>query len=117
MHYHLRGVISFLTKNPDDRTQINDVTAARELAITAYNDYSYIPLFEFRCDNVVDKGTRFNANPRFSQEMYLYEENVPSTYQDSPQGFWRASYGAIAAANQVLADLDRIEPQGLTLMP
>lgn len=108
----LAGCNKFLDQNPDDRTQINDVTAARELAITAYNEYSYIPLFEFRCDNVVDKGTRFNANPRFSQEMYLYEENVPSTYQDSPQGFWRASYGAIAAANQVLADLDRIGATG-----
>lgn len=108
----LMGCNKFLDKAPDDRTQINDVETAKELAVTAYSEYSVIPLFEFRSDNVVDKGTRFDIRPRFAYAIYEYDENVPSTYQDSPQGYWRASYGAISAANQVLSDLDRIQATG-----
>lgn len=102
----------FLSQSPDDRTQINDVEAAKELGVTAYNEYSFVPLFEFRSDNVVDKGTRFDLSSNKDPYMYLYEENVPSTYQDSPQGVWRASYNAIATANQVLADLERTNATG-----
>ena len=38
----------FLSQAPDDRTQINDVPAAKELAVTAYPEYHYAPLFELR---------------------------------------------------------------------
>ena len=102
----------FLSQEPDDRTQINDVKAAKELATTAYCEYSYIPLFELRSDNVVDKGTRFPVGTNFLPNIYLFDGSVPSTYQDSPQGFWRSSYGAIAAANQTLFDLNRTRATG-----
>lgn len=110
--FTLSGCNQFLDQSPDDRIQIDDVLTAKELVVTAYNDYNYIPLFELRSDNVVDKGTRYHIFPNFISSIYLFEENVPSTYQDSPQGFWRASYKAIAAANQALSDLDRIGTSG-----
>lgn len=102
----------FLSQAPDDRTQINDVPAAKELAVTAYPEYHYAPLFELRCDNVADLSSRLSPFNSFDENMYLYEETVKSTYQDSPQGYWRSCYEAVAAANQVLYDLDRVGAKG-----
>ncbi|MDO5036368.1 MAG: RagB/SusD family nutrient uptake outer membrane protein [Porphyromonas sp.] len=103
---------NFLSKEPDDRTQINDITSAKELAVSAYVDYSYVPLFELRCDNVGDMSSNLGAFNNYTPAMYFFEEVVPSTYQDSPQGFWRSTFAAVAAANQVLFDLDRIGATG-----
>lgn len=108
----LVGCNKFLGQNPDDRTQINDVDAARELAVTAYPQYHYAPLFELRSDDVGDKSSRLSPLFPFQTNMYLYDETVKSTYQDSPQGYWRSCYNAIGAANQVLKDLDRIGATG-----
>lgn len=102
----------FLSQSPDDRTQINDVEAAKELGVSAYIEYHYAPLFELRSDNVGDLSSRFNPFNNFDANMYLYDETVLSTYQDSPQGYWRSCYNAIAVANQALYDLDRIGATG-----
>lgn len=101
------GCNRFLDHDPDDRAQINSVEAARELAVSSYNGYSAVPLFEMRCDNTSDKGRLRNVYRRQQEDMYLFREYSSSTSQDSPEGFWRESYYAIAHSNQVLYDLKR----------
>lgn len=110
--FALAGCNKFLSQNPDDRTQIDNITIAKELAVSAYIDYHYAPLFELRSDNVGDISSRFPPFNNFDTNIYRFDESVPSTYQDSPQGYWRSCYYAVATANQVLFDLNRIGATG-----
>lgn len=100
---------SFLSHDPDDRTKITKPSEAAELAVSAYSDYSTVPLFEFRSDNVMDKGKIRNLSRQWSAEMYKYNEYVSNTTQDSPEGVWREYYKAIGHANQALLDLSKMD--------
>ena len=106
------GCSKFLSQNPDDRTQINDIESAKELAVKSYMDYSFVPIFEIRSDNSVDKGSRANLAKIWHPDIFKFKEFATSSYQDSPQGVWRASFEAVAHINQVLYELQRIGAQG-----
>lgn len=101
---------SFLSHDPDDRTKITNASEAAELNVSSYSEYSTVPLFEFRSDNVADKGKLRSEYNRSSTTEYLYKEYVSSITQDTPEGLWREYYKAIGHANQVLLDLSKMDP-------
>lgn len=104
----LTGCNKFLDKAPDDRTQLDDIATIKELVTSGYPEYSYVPIFELRSDNMQDKGHRTGSATPTNKEMYEWAEVVQSTYQDSPQGYWSDSYRGIAAANQALRSLSEL---------
>ena len=53
----LGGCESFLSKVPDDRTQITDVEAVKALLVSAYPEALYLMMGEVMSDNADDKGS------------------------------------------------------------
>lgn len=102
------GCNKYLDKAPDDRTQLTDIATIKELITSGYPDYAYAPIFELRSDNMQDKGNRIGSPNPVERQMYTWEEVVQSSYQDSPQGFWRDSYSGVAAANQALRSIEQL---------
>ena len=102
----LTGCDSFLSHEPDNRTQLNTGEKIAELLVSAYPEANYMTFCEAMTDNVslhpgaVSENT--NTNP------YRWE-NVEDTEQDSPEFYWNACYSAIAAANHALEAIAQSE--------
>jgi starch-binding outer membrane protein, SusD/RagB family len=98
----LAGCDDFLSKEPDNRTKIDNAEKLSELLVSAYPEANYMTFCEAMTDNVSPHlgGTANNVN----QDPYFYLEPT-QTEQDSPEYYWAACYNAIAAANQALESI------------
>lgn len=97
------GCDDFLSKQPDNRTEINTVEKITELLVSAYPEANYITFCEAMTDNVSERPGGF-ADPT-NRQPYLWED-VSETEQDSPEFYWQACYASIAAANHALEAID-----------
>lgn len=102
---------SFLSKNPDNRTDINSKEAVKAMLASAYPDWSYVWFTELMSDNVTDVGPVAPYNDVTTKQSYNWEY-VDSETQDTPTGYWNAAYLAIAHANTVIEAIDRMVADG-----
>lgn len=102
----LLGCDDFLSHEPDNRTEINNVEKITELLVSAYPEANYITFCEAMTDNVSEQIGGF-TDPTNTQPYFW--EDVSETTQDSPEFYWQACYSAIAAANHALATINEAE--------
>lgn len=100
------GCKKFLEHAPDDRTQIDNPDKVAELLVSAYPHANYITFCEAMSDNAQDKGTSGrddeNALP------WQYKDQNRTDY-DTPTMYWAGCYKAIAAANEALAVIEKMD--------
>lgn len=96
----------FLDEVPDNRTEIDSKVKAQELLVSAYPKGAIETLGELMSDNVTDNGPLYGFYNRSIEEYYRWENVTPIT-QDTPYYIWNYCYNAIAAANHVLAYVER----------
>jgi starch-binding outer membrane protein, SusD/RagB family len=95
---------NFLSENPDNRVELNNVEKAAQLLTNAYSNGSYA-FTEWMGDNVsLTTGTFLLPEHR---QLYHWED-VTSINQDTPPYFWNSTYDAIAHSNEVLAVIDNL---------
>lgn len=97
----------FLDTMPDKRTEIDTPEKVRDILVSAYPNYTSMPLFEYMSDNYDDNGDGYNYSYNIVNEAYHWEDII-ETDQDSPSGIWRQTYAAIAAANQALVAIEEM---------
>ena len=118
---------SFLDKEPDERTTIDEVDKVIQLFIASYPDANYGWVCELSSDNVMDlnsvhlpaspnaeqKGTHYNltSSGRQDDEMFRFEPVKSSTSSDTPASLWTGFYAAINSVNEGLLALDNIARQ------
>lgn len=97
----------FLSEVPDNRTQLDSAVKIGELLVTAYPIYAYAPFTEIMSDNVWDSGESIGViDYHRSQFKWELEERIS---QDSPSAYWDGCYEAIAAANEALEAIQKID--------
>jgi hypothetical protein len=104
--YLVGGCESFLSKVPDDRTQITDVDAVKALLVSAYPESHYMMIAETMSDNADDKGSYLVTSAAVGIEETYFWKDVTVEYQDTPAFYWADCYSAIAAANHALESMD-----------
>ncbi len=95
----------YLDTMPDNRTEINSETKIEELLVSAYPSNDYLLVSEMMSDNVDDYGTDNPNTDKFADQVYAWQD-VTESDNESPESFWGALYGAIAAANHALQGID-----------
>lgn len=102
----------FLSKNPDNRTDINSEEAIASLLVTAYPDYTYVWFTDLMTDNITDVGPSAPYTSVDARQLYTWS-TVSSEWQDTPTGFWNESYYGISVANTALEAIDRLINEGV----
>lgn len=111
LHIALGGVLilsscsDFLDTLPDNRTEIDSADKMAKLLVSAYPTTTYILLTEMSSDNAMDNGISYDLIGQQQEEAYLWKD-VTAESNDSPKMLWDAHYNAIAAANQVLQQIE-----------
>src|SRR5262245_24233432 len=93
------GCKKFLEQSPDNRAVLNTPEKVSQLLATAYPQANYMAFCESISDNATDKG--IGGLDRTATDPYYFKD-VADDQEDSPEWYWDACYGAIAAANQAL---------------
>jgi len=114
---------NFLDKNPDLRATIDTPEKVRLLLVNAYSDASASALMEFSSDNIVDNnapdatGHTKSLTPlsKLYDEIFAWEDVVSTNQQDSPNYLWNGHYMAIAACNQALEAIEKLEAEGIDM--
>lgn len=110
----------FLDKEPDMRTEIDTKQKVRLLLVSAYTEGNSGAIMEFSSDNIIDlnapdkAGHCMKLNPldKMYDEIFAWKDVRSSGEEDSPKYLWDAHYTAIAAANQALKAIEKLEAQG-----
>lgn len=110
----------FLSKNPDERMELDTPEKMQMLLVSGYTQGNYAVMGELSSDNYVDNnapnstGQRYNLAEfeRMDNEIFAWEPAVSSDQQDSPSNNWQGCYHAIACANQVLQRVAELEAEG-----
>lgn len=102
----LASCSDYLDKMPDDRATVDTPEKASQLLVDAYPAQSVGYMMEMASDNVLDNGAQYTNRPN---QDYMYRwQPIETTGNDDPYYIWNTHYSAIAAANQVLASLDKL---------
>ena len=110
----------FLSKNPDNRVELETSDQMQMLLVSAYTTGNLAVMGELSGDNYVDnnapneKGNRYNLAEfeRMDNEIFAWEPAESSDQQDSPASLWEGCYHAIACANHVLERVAEMEAEG-----
>lgn len=102
----------FLSEVPDNRTQIDTPEKISELLVAAYPNATYFEIAETMSDNVFDTEVKTTTSQK-NEQSFNWEMQTEIDL-DSENGFWTASYAAIAAANQALESIAKLgNPESL----
>ncbi|WP_303036561.1 RagB/SusD family nutrient uptake outer membrane protein [uncultured Muribaculum sp.] len=111
----LTGCDDFLDTMPDNRATLNNEEKITKMLVSAYPDSEYLYVAELMSDNTDDIGGPQNPyTHRWAEEIYAWKDETEKR-NSSTENFWSASYGCIAAANEVLQALDKIGELSPTL--
>ncbi|MCF6408094.1 RagB/SusD family nutrient uptake outer membrane protein [Chitinophaga filiformis] len=102
------GCRKYLEQAPDQRTQLNTVEKVAELLATAYPQADYATFTEAASDNAADKGSGGTVSEEINTNPFFFRDVTERT-QGSPNYYWNACYGAIAAANQALDAISKAD--------
>ncbi len=114
---------NFLDKNPDMRATIDTQEKVRLLLVSAYTDADASAICEFSSDNIIDNNSpdatghvnSLNPLDKMYDEIFAWEPVVSSDQQNSPKSIWDGCYSAIAACNQALQAIEKLEAEGKNL--
>ncbi len=105
----------FLSTLPDNRTQADTQTKIAQLLVSAYPNANYSVLAELSSDNFVDNNAilpvNLAAQDRMHDEIYAWTAVASSTEEDSPSYVWENCYAAIAAANNALKAIEKLQTE------
>ena len=110
----------FLSKNPDNRVELNTPEQMQMLLVNGYTYGNIALMCELSSDNIVDNnapnslGQRYNLPEygRIDNEIFAWEAAESDNAQDSPTMLWEGCYHAIACANHVLERVAEFEAEG-----
>lgn len=113
----------FLEKNPDMRATIDTQEKVRLLLVSAYTDADASAICEFSSDNIIDNNSpdatghvnSLTPLDKMYDEIFAWEPVVSSDQQNSPKSIWNGCYGAIAACNQALQAIEKLEAAGTNM--
>ena len=114
---------NFLDKNPDMRATIDTKEKVRLLLVSAYTNANAGAICEFSSDNVIDNNSPDEYGhcnsllplDKMYDEIFAWKPVVSSDQQDSPKYIWDGCYSAIAACNQALKAIEKLEEQGINM--
>lgn len=102
----------FLSKSPDNRTNLDSPAAVSELLVSAYPESTYSGFLEAMSDNAGDKG--------LGQYVVEYQPNTNSYFWkdensdgESATDYWNGCYAAIAHSNQALKAIEEASDKEL----
>ena len=98
----------FLDTMPDNRTTMDSGDKIADLLTNAYPIGNDILVNELMSDNTDYYGATNPNGNRFGDEVYFWQD-VMETPNDGPENFWLYQYQSIAAANEALVDIDKLE--------
>ncbi|MBF1073852.1 MAG: RagB/SusD family nutrient uptake outer membrane protein, partial [Prevotellaceae bacterium] len=98
----------FLDTMPDNRTTMDSGDKIADLLTNAYPQGNDILVNETMSDNTDYYGATNPNGNRFGDEVYFWQD-VMETSNDGPEYFWLEQYQSIAAANEALVDIDKLE--------
>lgn len=98
----------FLDTMPDNRTTMDSGDKIADLLTNAYPTGNDILVNEMMSDNTDYYGATNPNGNRFGDEVYFWQD-VMETSNDGPEYFWLEQYQSIAAANEALVDIDKLE--------
>jgi hypothetical protein len=101
----------FLSKNPDNRADLESPGNIATLLVSAYPQFSHRWFAEVMSDNVTDVGPGDAADAVQIRQAY-YWEKIDTENQDFPDGYFFSCYGAIASANHALDAIQKLEKEG-----
>lgn len=110
----------FLNTPTDSRVELDSNEKLRMLLVSSYPSRSYAWPCEIMSDNMVDNNAadddwvRYNlsAYDKGDDEMFRWEVCVNNTDSESPSDIWEGNYQAIAGANAVLEQIEKLEAAG-----
>lgn len=108
------GCNDFLDKNPDDRTDINDVEKVQALLVNAYPQRTFAGMIETRCDGMIDYGSTLDGSQMNSYfnvtigSFYWDPYSITETGSETYEMYWSAAYASIAASNHALVAIDNL---------
>ena len=113
----------FLDKNPDMRASIDTKEKVQLLLVSAYTNAHAGIICEFSSDNIIDNNSPDKTGHMYSllpldkmyDEIFGWYPVVSSDQQDSPKYIWDGCYSAIAACNQALKAIEKLEEQGINM--
>lgn len=119
----LLGACEFLDKNPDMRATIDTKEKVRLLLVSAYTNANAGVLCEFSSDNIIDNNSPDSYGhcnsllplDKMYDEIFCWKAVVSGEQQDSPTYVWDGCYSAIAACNQALDAIAKLEAQGIDM--
>ena len=103
----------FLDTMPDNRTTMDTEDKIADLLTNAYPEGNTILVNELMSDNTDYYG---NTNPngtRFGDEVYFWKDVMESS-NDGPEVFWLEQYQSIAAANEAIVDINKLEKTNIS---
>lgn len=98
----------FLDTMPDNRTTMDSGDKIADLLTYAYPIGNDILVNEMMSDNTDYYGATNPNGNRLGDEVYFWQD-VMETSNDGPENFWLYQYQSIAAANEALVDIDKLE--------
>ncbi|MDF2514913.1 MAG: hypothetical protein K0R59_209 [Sphingobacterium sp.] len=93
------GCNKYLDKEPDMRAELNTMDKIKRMITSSYPGYNYLAMAEYYSDNVEDKGVGDREEP--VSTLYAWKDVIDDS-DDTPTGYWKSCYSAIAAANHAL---------------
>lgn len=101
---------SFLDEVPDKRAELDTPEKCAQILISAYPTALPIMMCENMSDNVDDNGPNYPMyyDAEIIQGSYFFED-YNSSGNDSPSLIWQHAYIAIAAANQALEAIEKLD--------
>ena len=103
----------FLDTMPDNRTTMDTEDKIADLLTNAYPEGNTILVNELMSDNTDYYGSTNPNGTRFGDEVYFWKDVMESS-NDGPEVFWLEQYQSIAAANEAIVDINKLEKTNIS---
>ena len=103
----------FLDTMPDNRTTMDSGDKIADLLTNAYPQGNDILVNETMSDNTDYYGATNPNGNRFGDEVYFWKDVMESS-NDGPEFFWLGQYQSIAAANEAIVDINKLEKTNIS---
>lgn len=102
----------YLSKNPDNRLELDSEEKIRKVLISAYPESSYFFLTEMASDNTEENASSAHSPLNLGQEQAYRWEDVVGDEIDTTYDVWRKYYYAIQTACAAIEAINKIADEG-----
>lgn len=103
----------FLDTMPDNRATLDNEEKIKSILVSAYVDHEVAWVNELSSDNCDDYGPNNPNTNRWMDDTFAWKEESEVT-NESLSRYWENAYVCIAAANEAIAALQKMENEGQT---